>query len=166
LLLADDYSNFNDSKEREFMKIRIVTLLAVLTSILSTNLLAKPAFEFSRSFKSSIDRAMSKSSGTDHGAALMAAMAAGSNKEVFFVFPLLFPSQILDAADKAGVCKKELDASIENLEAYQASAEPDSFPDAQSKKIRSDTTNLIQCLMPYYSNGQLAFPQATATSRS
>ncbi len=145
------------------MRTLTTTLLAASISIVAPGLFAKPSSPFSESFKASIDNAMSKSNGQERADSITGALNGGTNKEVFFVFPLLFPSNIINAAEKAGVCKEELDASIENLEAYQSSSDPGSFPDSQSKKIRSDTTHLIQCLMPYYSHGQLAFPTAPAT---
>jgi hypothetical protein len=116
--------------------------------------------QFSAKFKTAVDNAMSQPTADDRTKLLMEAMRRGTDSEVFFVFPLLFPRRVIDAAQNAHVCVAEISSSINNGKAYLAAtpAEREDFPHTQAKKIRSDTDRLIMCLDQYYANGQLRLP--------
>jgi hypothetical protein len=139
-----------------------VMLVAVLLASQSPHALAADSYSdiFSHSFKASVDAAMQLPTQEARSKALVEAMALGTDEEVFFVFPLLFPLPVLNSAKDAGVCLKEIEASLGNGKLYVAAsaAEQASFPETHAVKIRSDTGRLIRCLHKYYKNGQLSFP--------
>lgn len=120
--------------------------------------------QFSAKFKAAIDNAMSQPTADGRTRLLTEAMRGGTDNEVFFVFPLLFPRRVIDAAQNAHVCAAEISSSINNGKAYLAAApaEREDFPHAQAKKIRSDTDHLITCLDQYYANGQLQLPSQSS----
>jgi len=122
---------------------------------------ARPYSEmFSASFKAAVDSAMSQPTPEGRTKLLLEAMRDGTDSEVFFVFPLLFPRRVVDSAQNAHVCVDEISSLISNDKAYLAStaAEQSDFPHTHAKKIRSDTDQLIKCLDQYYANGQLRLP--------
>ena len=122
---------------------------------------ARPYSEmFSPTFKAAVDSAMSQPVADDRTRLLLGAMRGGTDSEVFFVFPLLFPRRIIDGAQNAHVCVAEISSSMDNGKDYLATApaEQEDFPHVHAKKIRSDTVRLITCLDKYYANGQLRFP--------
>ncbi|WP_158881238.1 hypothetical protein [Rhodanobacter sp. L36] len=138
----------------------VLTLVLFIATGLSAAAQQSPGSPFSQKFKSSIDNAMRNQHSGARTSALISAMSQATNQEVFFVLPLLFPANMLNAATNASVCTNEISASTDNLAAFQASTNPKSFPDEKAAKIRADTDKLIRCLGKYYNNGQLRFPQA------
>ncbi|UJJ49787.1 MULTISPECIES: hypothetical protein [Rhodanobacter] len=120
--------------------------------------------QFSAKFKAAVDNAMSQPTADGRTRLLTEAMRGGTDSEVFFVFPLLFPRRVIDAAQNTHVCVVEISSSINNGKAYLATApaEQEDFPRAQAKKIRSDTDRLIMCLDQYYANGQLRIPSQSS----
>jgi len=144
------------------VRIRIFSFAVAL--LLSSFVYATPKYSelFSDAFKASVDAGMKQSTSNGRTNLLTMAMRQGTDSEVFFVFPLLFPREIIDGAQKAHVCVAEISASLSNIGAYLAStsAEQKNFPQAHAGKIRSDTDHLIVCLDQYYANGQLRFPSA------
>ena len=121
---------------------------------------------FSSGFKAAVDQAMEQPTGAGRTRLLIAAMAKGTDDEVFFVFPLLFPLRVINGAQRAHVCVPEIQASLANGQAFVATsgAEAHKFPTTHSKKIRADTNNLIRCLDQYYANGQLRLPPSLSSS--
>jgi hypothetical protein len=117
---------------------------------------------FSSAFKASIDRAMREPGSHGRTSLLIKALRQGSDNEVFYVFPLLFPSRVIKGAQRAHVCVAEITASLANIKAYMASSSADrkEFPKVHAKGIRTDTENLIKCLDQYYADGQLHLPPA------
>jgi hypothetical protein len=115
---------------------------------------------FSASFKSSIDAAMAQPDKDQRVQQLSEAMRQGTDREVFFVMPLLFPESVLLSAKQAGVCTDEIEASMGNVGAYMSSSEAQqaAFPEAHATRIRSDTDRLMRCLHQFYETGNLRFP--------
>ena len=113
----------------------------------------------SEAFKASIDAAMAANDGSTRARLLVDALDKGSDKEVFFIFPALFPAQVLDGATRSGVCTRELAASLELISTFQSGDEnPEVFAKEHSSQIRAATDNVITCLHQYYKDGQLTFP--------
>jgi hypothetical protein len=138
-------------------------MLSFVTALLLSTVAyaARPYSEmFSASFKAAVDSAMRQPAPSRRTRLLLEAMRGGTDSEVFFVFPLLFPRGVVDGAQDAHVCVTEISSSIGNGKAYLAStpAEQSDFPRTHAKKIRSDTDQLIKCLDQYYANGQLRLP--------
>jgi hypothetical protein len=94
---------------------------------------------------------------------LVDALRQATDREVFFVMPLLFTEQALRSAKKANVCSAEIDSSMANVSDYMTAqgATQENFPEAHASKIREDTEKLIHCLHQYYENGQLKFTGET-----
>lgn len=115
---------------------------------------------FSDGFKASVNASMNQPDKERRTRFLVEAMHHGTDTEVFHVFPVLFPVDMLNAAQKAQVCTAEINASLGNVSAYTASTEAkkQTFPTSHAMKIRPDTDRLIVCLDQYYANGQLNFP--------
>ena len=113
----------------------------------------------SQTFKDSVTAALSENDGTRRAALLMEALHRASDKEVFFVFPVLFPHEVLDGAAKSGVCTPELSASLGLIQAYmKGSVDRETFAKERASEIRPATDNLIVCLHRYYKDGQLRLP--------
>jgi hypothetical protein len=141
-------------------------LVFMVALLLSTAAQATQRYseQFSAKFKAAVDNAMSQPTADGRTRLLKEAMRGGTDSEVFFVFPLLFPRRVIDAAQNAHVCVAEISSSINNGKAYLATApaEQENFSHAQAKKIRSDTDHLIMCLDQYYANGQLRLPSQSS----
>ena len=91
---------------------------------------------------------------------LLDAIRKGTDREVFFVMPLLFPAPVLKAAKDAGACTEEINAFRNTADEYSSAteAERNAFPEVHAPAIRVSTEGLITCLHQYYENGHLAFP--------
>jgi len=142
------------------MRTYMLPLVAALLVGAAAHATAPYSEMFSASFKAAVDSAMSQSTSGDRTRLLLEAMRGGTDREVFFVFPLLFPPTVIDGAQSAHVCVPEISASMSNVKAYLATApdEQDDFPLTHAKKVRSDTDHLVMCLDQYYANGQLRLP--------
>jgi hypothetical protein len=116
---------------------------------------------FSVDFKASVDAAMAQPTKDKRVPQLLNALRNGTDKEVFFVMPLLFPRPVLDGAKNAGVCITEIDASLATVSAYVDAprTEQDVFPETHSAKVRRDSDNLVLCLHRFYQDGNLRFPK-------
>ena len=146
------------------MRSFFLLLLAALLPCTAVKAAQPYSEQFSAKFKAAVDNAMSQSTADGRTKLLMEALRGGTDNEVFFVFPLLFPRRVIDAAQDAHVCLAEISSSIDNGKAYLATApaERENFPHVQAEKIRSDTNHLIICIDQYYENGQLRIPSQSS----
>lgn len=138
--------------------VRLVAIAALLPAMAMAG---NYSDTFSASFRSSIDAAMALQDKDQRAARLNEALRLGTDKEVFFVMPLLFPESVLTSAKQAGVCTSEIAASMGNLDAYLRLPEEKqrSFPEQNAARIRSDTEHLVSCLHQFYEDGKLRFPR-------
>lgn len=121
---------------------------------------------FSDGFKASVNASMNQPDKEQRTRFLVEAMHHGTDSEVFHVFPVLFPVDVLNAAQKAQICTAEIRASLGNVSAFTASTQAgrQTFPQSHAAKIRSDTDRLIVCLDRYYANGKLNLPPKPSDS--
>ncbi len=118
---------------------------------------------FSDRFKASVNASMNQPDKEQRTRFLIEAMRHGTDSEVFHVFPVLFPADVLNTAQKAQICTAEIRASLGNVSAFTASTEAGRqvFPQSHAAKIRSDTDRLIVCLDRYYANGKFKLPPSS-----
>jgi hypothetical protein len=139
------------------MKHRWTALLVLLVPSIGL-----PAYtdRFSSQFRAAIDAAMEQQSLSGRRDMLLQAMHQAKDEEVFFIIPLLFQPPTFDKAKEAGVCVKEINDSLNDVQAYLATPaqEQSTFPAAKSAQIRAHMDALIPCICQYYKDGVLAFP--------
>jgi hypothetical protein len=135
-------------------------IIAGLSFCISPLAQGKNSVTFSAAFKTAVNKAMQQPDGKERTKLLILAMHNGTDEEVFFVFPLLFKPAILKAAESAHVCSSEINASMDNANAFISSTQSgrESFAEKHARKIRIDTNRLITCLDQHYANGYLRFP--------
>ena len=121
---------------------------------------------FSASFKASIDAAMAQKDLDVREQQLNAALSHGSDKETFFVIPLLFPPELIAWADHVDICQSEIEriAVLTGSFYYSSPEDQADFPTVRSREIRADISGLIHCLSRYDVNGALRVPAAQSNN--
>lgn len=140
-----------------FRRLLAILLLHPISTAVAADLYSD---HFSAAFRASVDAAMAQPDKEQRTKQLIDGIRRGTDKEVFFVMPMLFPTAILNRARDAGVCTAEIAAFRGTAEAYLSATEAEriDFAEVHTSTIRAATEGLIVCLHQFYENGELRFP--------
>jgi hypothetical protein len=142
-----------------------LTFLLILSPCFASK--AESSGPFSESFKISIDAAMNEHDLKVREAKLLQALRSGTDEEVLYLIPLLFPPELLNWVRANDICAQQTDDILQHVKAFIDTSPDtqDSFVATHSTQVRTDVAGMIRCMTEQSDNSSTSRTQSNNSSK-